>query len=112
MNVFYKGDKMDLFVFLDSEEAYHKWLKGDKTVPLSDVLSTFNVYTYLTKIGSEGVLLAASKQMMSEEFGNFESVEDEIIPKILREGKVQRKKIEEGKDMKKRRNSRSSNKKK
>ncbi|VEU21061.1 DEKNAAC102014 [Brettanomyces naardenensis] len=92
--VFYRGKKVDFCLFIDSEHAYHKWLDGDKSVPLSDVLGSYEIYVNTTGTGAEGELEAASKQTLAEEFGSFDSVEDDIIPKILREGKIQKTKTE------------------
>lgn len=88
--VFYRGSKSDFSVFLDSVDAYKKWASGDKTVPLSDVISSFIVYTPVTGNGTEGEIQEASKQVLEEEFGKFDSVDTTVIPKILREGELRR----------------------
>lgn len=86
--VYYRGSKNDFSVFLDSLDAYKKWAVGDKTVPLSEVISSFNVYTPVTGNGTEGEIHEASRQVLAEEFGKFDSVDATIIPKILKEGKL------------------------
>lgn len=41
--VHYKGKNDDFFVFLESVEDFHRWLK-DSTVPLAQVVSSFKVF--------------------------------------------------------------------
>lgn len=85
--VFYKGTNEDFVVFLDDPEALDKY-KTDSTIPLSQVLGNFDVYKSITG-GATGVLDKASKQELAEEFGDYKSVEDDIIKKILAEGHIQ-----------------------
>jgi hypothetical protein len=41
--VHYKGNVDDFIVIIDSPDALRKW-KGDKTVPLVDVVDSFDVF--------------------------------------------------------------------
>lgn len=87
--VFYKGNKEDFLVFLDDVDEYERYIHGVKSVPLSSFLARFDVYRSVTGNGSEGMLEIASKQNLNEEFGDFKSVEDDILPKILKNGQLQ-----------------------
>lgn len=87
--VFYKGQKEDFLVFIDDVDAYEKYIAGVSSIPLSSFVAKFDVYRTVTGNGSEGMLEVASKQTLNEEFGDFKSVEDEIIPKILKSGQLQ-----------------------
>ncbi|GMM30118.1 Rtc3 protein [Martiniozyma asiatica (nom. inval.)] len=97
--IFYKGNNEDFIVFLDDLNAYDSYVnKSDTTVPLTEVLGNFDVYRSCTGNGSTGKLEIASMQELSEEFGDFGNVEDDIIPLILRTGEVQnRGKLSKGK---------------
>jgi hypothetical protein len=41
--IHYKGKQEDFIVFVDDVETYKKWL-SDKSVPLAQFVSTFNVF--------------------------------------------------------------------
>lgn len=43
VKVHYKGKDDDFLVFLDSVEDFNKW-KGDKSVPLAQVVSSFKIF--------------------------------------------------------------------
>lgn len=87
--IFYKGKKEDFLVFIDDVDAYEKYTHGVTSIPLSSVVGNFDVYRTISGNGSTGMLEVASKQNLNEEFGDFGSVEDEIIPKILKSGQLQ-----------------------
>ncbi|KAG0684350.1 hypothetical protein C6P40_000008 [Pichia californica] len=87
--VFYKGQKEDFLVFLDDVDNYEKYIHGVDSIPLSSFVARFDVYRTVTGNGSEGILEVASKQELNEEFGDFKSVEGDIIPRILKKGKLQ-----------------------
>ncbi|KAF1943576.1 DUF1960-domain-containing protein [Clathrospora elynae] len=83
--VFYKGSSGDQFtIFIESEEALKKW-KADSSTPLSDVVAGWKIM--VTEHGKQGILNTASNSQLENEFGTKK--EDDIIPKILREGEVQ-----------------------
>lgn len=87
--VFYKGNKEDFLVFIDDVSDYQKYVNGDTSVPLSSVVGNFDVYRTITGNGSTGQLEVASNIDLNEEFGDYKSVEDEIIPLILKKGNLQ-----------------------
>lgn len=86
---FYKGENGDFIVFIDSEDALTKYAGGDTTVPLSQIVSNFEVYKTITGRGSSGKLVIASDSEIAEEFGDFKNLDADIIPQILKKAKVQ-----------------------
>ena len=87
--VFYQGTNGDFLVFIDDVDEYDKYISGATSVPLSAVVGNFDVYRTITGKGSTGQLEVASNIDLNEEFGDFNSVEDEIIPIILKKGNLQ-----------------------
>ncbi|KAA8913306.1 ribosome maturation protein [Sphaerosporella brunnea] len=84
--VIYKGTEDDWTVMVDSVEDLEKW-KTDPTIPLAQVVSSFNVFvTY--RQGVTGLLNVAPKFELENEFGTSNT--DIVISKILREGKVEK----------------------
>jgi hypothetical protein len=101
--VHYKGKNDDFFVFLDSVEDFHKWLK-DSTVPLAHVVQTFKIfcthkYVAISEVlfyslllltashsrhGNQGMYDGASNADLDNEFGTH--VDSEVVEKILRQG--------------------------
>ncbi|CAG8624384.1 6853_t:CDS:2 [Ambispora leptoticha] len=61
-----------------------KWRK-DKTIPLADVIQTFDVYE-ITNGGNEGIAGRPSKQRLENTFGT--SNLDEVIEQILEQGTI------------------------
>lgn len=85
VKVHYKGNDQDFVIFVDSVDDYQKW-RGDKSVPLAQVVSSFKVFTTLNH-GAQGLLEGASKSTLENEFGT--SKEDEAVLKILEKGSLQ-----------------------
>jgi ribosome maturation protein Sdo1 len=81
----YKGNDEDFIVFVDDVETYKKW-KEDKSVPMVQFVSTFQVFV-THKQGVQGQLDGASKATLENEFGTH--VDDEVIAKILQTGNLQ-----------------------
>lgn len=82
--LFYKGSSTDDFViFVDDVNLREKYLKGDTTIPLIDIVSIYKVFVN-RQGGLEGVLDEASKHELSNEFGTTDV--DAVIKKILKEG--------------------------
>jgi len=81
----YQGGEEDFVVFIDSKDDLAKW-KGDRSIPLAQVVSGFKVLI-THKHGAQGILDTASKSTLENEFGT--SNEDECIIKILEKGQVQ-----------------------
>jgi ribosome maturation protein Sdo1 len=83
--VFFKGSTDDFIVFVDSEEALQKW-KGDRSIPLAQVVNSFKIMV-THKHGAQGQLDEASNASLENEFGTKK--EDEVIIKILEQGQLQ-----------------------
>lgn len=81
--IFYKGKEFDFVVFIEDLGLLKRYLGGDTTLPLIDIVSIYKIFIN-RQGGSEGVLDEASKQELSEEFGKLDK--DEIIKKIIKEG--------------------------
>ncbi|KAH8723264.1 ribosome maturation protein [Phaeosphaeriaceae sp. PMI808] len=82
--VFYQGSSEGFAVFVESEEIVKKW-RGDKTIPLTDVVAGWKIFT--TEHGKQGVLNTASNSQLENEFGTKN--EDDVVKKILEKGDVQ-----------------------
>ncbi|TGO84910.1 hypothetical protein BPOR_0452g00090 [Botrytis porri] len=85
--IHYKGTKTDedFIVFVDSEEDLKKW-KGDKSIPLAQVVGLFKVFV-THKHGAQGSHDEASESQLVNEFDT--KVEDDIIKTILEKGEAQ-----------------------
>jgi len=79
-----KGDE-DFIVLVESSDIVKKW-KGDRTIPLVDVVSAFKIFT-TNKQGTQGTLDTAGKGLLENSFGT--SNEDDVIKEILEKGSVQ-----------------------
>jgi len=62
-----------------------KWKDGDTTIAIANVVDSFNIY--FSTQGHQGLLGQQSKQQLDADFGTTK--DDEIIHKILTEGKSQ-----------------------
>ncbi|KAL7942403.1 ribosome maturation protein [Trichoderma barbatum] len=83
--VHYKGKQEDFIVFVDDVDTYRKW-QNDKSVPLTQFISTFQVF--LThRQGAQGTYDTASKTAMAAEFDSDNS--DDAIQRILQGGSLQ-----------------------
>ncbi|KAH7086056.1 ribosome maturation protein [Paraphoma chrysanthemicola] len=82
--VFYQGSSEGFAVFVESEEIVKKW-KGDKTIPLTDVVAGWKIFT--TEHGKQGVLNTASNSQLENEFGTKN--EDDVVKAILEKGDIQ-----------------------
>ncbi|EAA35024.1 hypothetical protein GE21DRAFT_2526 [Neurospora crassa] len=86
LKVHYKGNnEEDFLVFVDSKDDYNKWL-GDKSTPLAQVVSVFEVFT-THKQGSQGIYSAASQAMLENEFGTKNA--EDAIKQVLEKGHLQ-----------------------
>ncbi|KAG7880837.1 hypothetical protein KL905_002294 [Ogataea polymorpha] len=86
--LFYKGQSKDFVVFIDDKDAYEKYVhKHDRSIPLADVVSNFDIYTNQMGQGSEGKLEKASQTDLSVEFGEVKHAED-VLPLILEKGEI------------------------
>jgi ribosome maturation protein Sdo1 len=89
IKVHYKGQEDDFIVLAESSSAVHKWRK-DKSIPLVEVLSSFDVFV-THKHGTQGPLDRASKSALENEFGTAK--DDEAMQQILEKGEVQEQKV-------------------
>jgi len=80
-----KGKEDDFIVFAESSEDVKKW-RGDKSVPLAQVVNSFKVFV-THKHGAQGDLDSASNATLENEFGT--KSEEEVIKQILEKGTVQ-----------------------
>ncbi|KAL5117254.1 hypothetical protein ACEQ8H_004813 [Pleosporales sp. CAS-2024a] len=82
--VFYQGSAEGFVVFVESEEIVKKW-KGDKTVPLTEVVAGWKIFT--SEHGKQGILNGASNSQLENEFGTKN--EDDVVKQILEKGVIQ-----------------------
>ncbi|KAL3232125.1 hypothetical protein RNJ44_04041 [Nakaseomyces bracarensis] len=83
---FYKGNEVDLIIYVTSEKAAKEYLKDPAPSKLADVVEVFKVFTNADGKGNEGTLGEASHAQLENEFGKHKKIE-EIIDLILKEGK-------------------------
>lgn len=80
VRVIYEGKEDKFVVFAESEEAVKEW-RGDRSIPLVQVVDGFDIF--LTR-GHQQVGDKPSKATLENEFGTTN--DDEIITKILEHG--------------------------
>ncbi|KAK3957110.1 ribosome maturation protein [Pseudoneurospora amorphoporcata] len=83
--VHFKGNGEDFLVFVDSKEDYNKWV-SDKSTPLAQVVSGFEVFTTHNH-GTQGRYETASKSTLENEFGSTNP--EDAIKQILEKGTLQ-----------------------
>ncbi|EWC43459.1 hypothetical protein DRE_07569 [Drechslerella stenobrocha 248] len=83
--VYLKKGGEDFIVLIEDAATLTKW-KSDSSIPLTQVVNGFKVFT-TRKQGAQGILDSASKSTMEGAFGT--SNEDEVIKTILKEGQLQ-----------------------
>ncbi|KAI9617536.1 hypothetical protein H4Q26_012834 [Puccinia striiformis f. sp. tritici PST-130] len=86
--VIYKPDfdSTDEFILIIADTAaYKKWLGGDKTVPLVEIVDSFEVFH--TGQGAQGLLIRPSKQELENTFGS--SKDDEVVTIVLEKGRLE-----------------------
>jgi len=66
-------------------EEYKKWKAGDTTIAIANVVDSFNIL--FSTQGHQGLLGKPSKQQLDTDFETTK--DDEVIHKILTEGKCQ-----------------------
>ncbi|KAI8092192.1 ribosome maturation protein [Gilbertella persicaria] len=82
VKVVYKGADSNEFFVIANADMVTKW-KSDKTVPLVDVVQSFDVFTTTNK-SNTGEYISPSKGLLESTF-NTTNVDD-IVKKILSEG--------------------------
>ncbi|KAI4153375.1 MAG: hypothetical protein LQ340_002349 [Diploschistes diacapsis] len=83
--VHYQGKDDDFIILVDDAGSVQKW-KGDRSIPLAQVVSGFKIFV-THKHGAQGVLDTASKSTLENEFGTHN--DDECMIKILENGSIQ-----------------------
>lgn len=85
--VVFKPDSQstDEFMVIVNAEEYKKWIKGDKTIPLADVVDSFDVFH--TGTGAQGIMGRPSKQLLDTVFDSHKDVD--VVTHILERGQLQ-----------------------
>ncbi|TVY45115.1 SDO1-like protein [Lachnellula occidentalis] len=83
--IHYKGTDEDFIIFVDDAKAARDW-KNDKSIPLAQVVSSFNIFV-THKHGAQGTMDAASHATLDNEFGTH--VDEEVIKQIIEKGTLQ-----------------------
>ncbi|KAH6915090.1 ribosome maturation protein [Coprinopsis sp. MPI-PUGE-AT-0042] len=85
--VIYKPDSQSTeeYTVVVNPEEYAKWKAGDTTIPLVEVVDSFQVF-HSTQ-GSQGILGTASKQQLDTVFGKNKDVD--VVEYILKNGSQQ-----------------------
>jgi len=85
--VVYKPDSQstDEFIAIVNPVEYRKWKNGDTTVPLSEVVDSFEIFH--SGQGSQGILGKVSKQQLDTVFGTHDDLDAMKI--LLENGKDQ-----------------------
>ncbi|KAI6034487.1 hypothetical protein PISMIDRAFT_672641 [Pisolithus microcarpus 441] len=72
----------DEFVAMVNTAEFKKWKSGDTSIPLADVVDSFEVFH-----SSQGILLRPSRQQLENVFGTSKDVD--VLTTILQNGKEQ-----------------------
>ncbi|EMD40495.1 hypothetical protein CERSUDRAFT_111087 [Gelatoporia subvermispora B] len=75
----------DEFTVIVNDAEYKRWKEGDRTIPLTEVVDSFQVL-HSTQ-GSQGILGKPSKQQLENTFGTSKDVD--VVMKILEAGEPQ-----------------------
>jgi len=89
--IHYKGSNNNFVMFAVSPEAFRKYRK-DSSVPLTEVLDAFTVYT-TGHHGSQGILEQASHGQLDAEFGTHE--QEVCARRVLAHGELKEMKSRE-----------------
>ncbi|GAA5955252.1 hypothetical protein JCM3765_003259 [Sporobolomyces pararoseus] len=85
--VVYKPDSMsteEYIVILQDVNAANKWIAGDRTIPLVDIVDSFDCFT--TGQGAQGILERPSKQVLDTVFGTTN--QNDIVEIVLEKGRI------------------------
>lgn len=66
-------------------DEYLKWKAGDTTIPLTDVVDSFQVFH--TGQGAQGIMGHPSKQQLDSVFGTHKDAD--VVEQILKNGEMQ-----------------------
>ncbi|PWN45318.1 DUF1960-domain-containing protein [Ceraceosorus guamensis] len=75
----------DLFQVIVNGEEYKKWKAGDTTIPLADVVDSFQIFH--TGQGAQGIMGKPSKQDLDNFFGTHNDTD--VVLQILQKGDLQ-----------------------
>ncbi|GBE79897.1 SDO1-like protein [Sparassis crispa] len=83
--VVYKPDTQstDQFIIIVNPAEYHRWKAGETTIPLTDVVDSFQVF--FSNQGSQGILGQASRQQLEHVFDTSKDLD--VVQLILQKGK-------------------------
>ncbi|RXW23143.1 hypothetical protein EST38_g2698 [Candolleomyces aberdarensis] len=84
--VIYKPDSQSTEEYTVIVDPSEKWKAGDTTIPLTEVVDSFNVYH--SAQGSQGLLNTPSNQQLDTVFGTHKDID--VVTKILKDGREQR----------------------
>jgi len=73
------------YVILVNPDEYRKWKEGDTTIPLVDVVDSFQVLW--SNQGNQGMLSTPSRQQLENDFGTH--VDTDVVRQILEKGREQ-----------------------
>jgi len=84
--VTYKPDPQstDEFIMIVNKEEYQKWKKGDKTIPLAEVVESFQIF--FSNQGHQGHLGQASRQQLDTVFGTHKDID--VAEQLLEKGEA------------------------
>jgi len=85
--VVYKPDTQstDEYIIVVNPTEYKKWKSGDTTIPLADVVDSFEIFHSCQ--GSQGYLGRPSKQQLETTFGKSKDID--VVKTMLEKGKEQ-----------------------
>ncbi|CAB76055.1 SDO1-like protein C21C3.19 [Schizosaccharomyces pombe] len=83
--VCYQPEDTTFIIIASNGPDVMRWRK-DKTVPLTEIVDSFQVFTTSNNKGNEGQLITASKQELENTFGTSKDVD--VVTKILTDGKI------------------------
>ncbi|KAJ1021007.1 hypothetical protein NDA13_005635 [Ustilago tritici] len=85
--VVFKPDSQstDEFMVIVNGEEFKKWIAGDKTIPLAEVVDSFDVFH--TGTGAQGIMGRPSKQLLDTVFDTHKDVD--VVTHILERGQLQ-----------------------
>lgn len=85
--VVYKPDTQstDEYIVIVNPSQYKKWKEGDRTIPLAEVVDSFQVF--YSNQGAQGILGKPSDQQLDNIFGTTNDID--VMTQVLEKGKDQ-----------------------
>lgn len=81
-----KGKSKDEYLVFANPARLDEWKKDENSVPLVNVVDSFEVFTNAFNKGTEGLLDRPSKSRLADTFGTEQN--EEIVREILKKGSV------------------------